>query len=522
MSKFKTDANNWWKNVITEFSAKCVIVTFISTFIWGFIAHGIALTNKFCWQDEMNYVFTLGNDYTLGRFMLGFFLEQDKVVWGASPYSTPLFNGLASLLFLAIIAALLIKIFDIENFFLGIALSGILTTIPVVAVIFAYMYTAPAYFFGFLLGVFGIYLIKKYNNIIVYIIAVFLMSLSIGTYQGFLPTLLGIMLIMFLNFLLKSKEEPGSKKNIFKGVSIIFSVPLFVGVYYVLMKLINKALQITLSDYRGVSSMGHLGIKTYAGRAITAYKRFFSLAENKPGNVFLNNTKYLYYFVIFVNIALVLILFIKNVKKNKLAYILFLVFSALIPLAGNFIYVMCAEDDVYTIMAYGLSVPFLFAIFMIQRILDAFDGKKLVLIDAFAISILCLFLVKIDNICYLKTQFVQQQAISYFTTLISNIKSTDGYSDEYPVATINNFQINDASFTEIPEFTIPLVPYDHNVNDYVNNYMYRDFMAFWCGYNPDYVTNTTDLENSPEVQKMPSYPKDGSIKVIDDTVVVKF
>lgn len=54
MSKFKTDANNWWKNVITEFSAKCVIVTFISTFIWGFIAHGIALTNKFCWQDEMN------------------------------------------------------------------------------------------------------------------------------------------------------------------------------------------------------------------------------------------------------------------------------------------------------------------------------------------------------------------------------------------------------------------------------------------------------------------------------------
>ncbi len=162
---------------------------------------------------------------------------------------------------------------------------------------------------------------------------------------------------------------------------------------------------------------------------------------------------------------------------------------------------MCAEDDVYTIMAYGLSVPFLFAIFMIQRILDAFDGKKLVLIDAFAISILCLFLAKIDNICYLKTQFVQQQAISYFTTLISNIKSTDGYSDEYPVATINNFQINDASFTEIPEFTIPLVPYDHNVNDYVNNYMYRDFMAFWCGYNPDYVTNTTDLENSPEVQK---------------------
>lgn len=216
MSKFKTDANNWWKNVITEFSAKCVIVTFISTFIWGFIAHGIALTNKFCWQDEMNYVFTLGNDYTLGRFMLGFFLEQDKVVWGASPYSTPLFNGLASLLFLAIIAALLIKIFDIENIFLGIVLSGILTTIPVVAVIFAYMYTAPAYFFGFLLGVFGIYLIKKYNNIIVYIIAVFLMSLSIGTYQGFLPTLLGIMLIMFLNFLLKSKEEPGSKKIFLK------------------------------------------------------------------------------------------------------------------------------------------------------------------------------------------------------------------------------------------------------------------------------------------------------------------
>lgn len=522
MTKIKTGVSNWWNDIRKEFSTKPVIITFISTCIWGFIAHGIALTNKFCWQDEMNYVFTLGNDYTLGRFMLGFFLKSDNVIWGSNPFSTPLFNGLFSLLFLAIISVLIIKIFDIENIFLGIVLSGILTTIPVVAVIFAYMYTAPAYFFGFLLGVLGIYLINKYNNIIVYIISIILMALSVGTYQGFLPTLLGIMLIMFLNFIWKNKENLKEKNNIKKGCSIVFSVPLFVLIYYVLMKLINKALQITLSDYRGVSSMGRLGIKEYLSRSVTAYKRFFFPADNRADNVFLYNSKYLYYFVILINIALLIILAVRNFKKNRAGTILFIVFSAFIPLAGNFIYVMCNEGDVYTIMAYGLTVPLLYSIFLTQLILKEFEKKKFVLINAAILTILCLFFAKIDNICYLKTQFVQQQAISYFTALISDIKGTYGYSDEYPVATINNFNINDASFTEIPEFTLPLVPYDHNVNDYVNNYQYRNFMAYWCGYEPEYVPNTTEIEQNPEVQNMPSYPKDGSIKVIDGTVVVKF
>ncbi len=42
-----------------------------------------------------------------------------------------------------------------------------------------------------------------------------------------------------------------------------------------------------------------------------------------------------------------------------------------------------------------------------------------------------------DNMCYLHAEISQQQAMAYFTTLISDIHSTEGYCVDIPVCYIN-------------------------------------------------------------------------------------
>ncbi len=56
---------------------------------------------------------------------------------------------------------------------------------------------------------------------------------------------------------------------------------------------------------------------------------------------------------------------------------------------------------------------------------------------------------------------------------------------------------------------------------YVNNYAWLDFMQNWCGYKPN-VVDAAEAGNASEIESMPNYPKDGSIKVINGVVVVKF
>ncbi len=46
-------------------------------------------------------------------------------------------------------------------------------------------------------------------------------------------------------------------------------------------------------------------------------------------------------------------------------------------------------------------------------------------------------------------------------------------------------------------------------------------MKNWCGYDPVTLDETEFLERD-EIKQMPCYPDYGSIRVIDETVVIKF
>ena len=74
----------------------------------------------------------------------------------------------------------------------------------------------------------------------------------------------------------------------------------------------------------------------------------------------------------------------------------------------------------------------------------------------------------------------------------------------------------------MPHFdAINILPYDDNVYGLLNSYIWTVYMNNWVGFNPPIIHESV-VEGNKEVKKMPSYPDDGSIQIINDMIVVKF
>ena len=128
-----------------------------------------------------------------------------------------------------------------------------------------------------------------------------------------------------------------------------------------------------------------------------------------------------------------------------------------------------------------------------------------------------------NNVAYMKENFLQEQAISYYTVLISEIKEADGYADDLPVAYIGERNIADKSIITWPQFErVQITGYKGDISDLLNNYAWRIYVGRHCGFYPEVLENTTEIERLTEVKEMPCYPDKGSIKVVNGVVVVKF
>lgn len=125
------------------------------------------------------------------------------------------------------------------------------------------------------------------------------------------------------------------------------------------------------------------------------------------------------------------------------------------------------------------------------------------------------------NQCYLRANLQQSETIAWCNTLISQIKSVEGYNDDFQIAYINRENKDDkTAYQSTPIQGIVLNPY--NFDDLYNNYTWRSYMMVWCGFCQPEISDYSVYDNHPAIEAMPSYPDDGSIKIIDNVVVVKF
>ena len=166
---------------------------------------------------------------------------------------------------------------------------------------------------------------------------------------------------------------------------------------------------------------------------------------------------------------------------------------------------------------------YVYCTWLLQYITQNKNGLvyKVYRIATVLMSLLVIMNVYFANACYLKAEIYQKQTLSEMTVLVTRIKSVEQYKDEMPVSFVLTDNI-DSTLTDNQVFSdIKIVPFDTGqIDPYTMERHLFDNLSVWCGFSPVYVDSEC-FEKMKEVQEMPCYPDDGSIRIIENTVVVK-
>lgn len=499
-------------------------VCLISSMAWGLFSHGMVFLNKYSFHDDAHGLFSIGATFKSGRWFLDVLGQLSNLIWGGYHYSLPLFNGLFSLFCIAISSCLIINLLQIRNLGIIVAVSCIMTSFPMLAALFGYMFTAPYYTIAILLISLGNWIYSKNKCWYTFFIAGVLFCCATGIYQAFFPAAITLLLLCFIKEVGDSRNNKWSEfflRGLYLMLLCLFSMVLYLIINWIWL----AVKQVELSDYMGINTMGNDGLLTYFQRSLYAYQYFFNPVElNGSNSMFPLHTMTLYRLTLILGVILIAWKLYIKAQKSKIGAVQMLLLITGLPLSVNFIFVMCKPGFVHNLMVYAEVFIFVFFAWLID---DVVIENKGMLRAVRSVALAIIFMLPImyaryDNIVYLKTEFAQKEAINFFSSLIAQIKSVDGYKDEYPVVFLNVGSIQDANIPELQEWSvINTCPIHSGVKSIINSYSWIDFLSNWCAFCPVYGDANT-FENLPEVMSMSSYPDFGSIKIIDNTVVVKF
>lgn len=504
-------------------------IAFLVCFLGGILSHAMGIFVKFSIHDDPVAFFGTGLSTPLGRWMLDAFYQFDLLVLNDFPNSIPATNGILSLLFISLTACLIVRTLKLRSNVLCGIIGLSMAVFPSVVSLFGYMFTAHYYMLGLFLGVLGASLVCTYGNLTSAAAAAVLLILSMGIYQAYVPFVISFYLLYMLRIILVEPENSVSF-ILRRAFLILGSVMVSAVGYIVVTNLICQYSGDALSAYKGMDSFGVSSLSDYLARLKSCYARFLKPRFGAAYNPFSIGTLKLYRWTV----ALIGLLggwaFFRLLPKSPIKALFLAVLGLLTPVAIHFIFIMTGEDSVSVLMVYA----WVFAYILLCFFLDcaAFPNRRLdTAVKGIGLAVLlltCLLNIRLTNQCYTKMSLLHQEIISYYNVLIARIQSTPGYSDEFPVAFIGadfeevtDLYELDKTLVDIGELdNIQITPY-YGVNQMARTYSMREFMHLWNGYTPEYAEEA-DVAGLPEIQTMSTYPKDGSIRIVNDTVIVKF
>lgn len=486
-----------------------------SATLWGVAAHGMMLFNKYSYNDDAVAFNGVGTTFKLGRWMLQLLGDLTQKVFGGKLYSIPLVNGALTILCVAAIVYFLMDGLEIQSKPATVLLCGIMVTFPSVTETLLYMYTAPYYYFASLMGVAGAWLFHRKKSIGTALVCTVLMACSVGVYQSNIAVCACALLLFMLDDICRSDAD---WKYFWKTALCNAAICIgFMAEYLLINWAVLKYLGETLWDYQGVSSFGKTSLSNYVYRVLYAYRCFFC-----PDNYMAPfHAKYVYILwgIAAIVIAMLALRKIADQKVQK-AWQTGLII-AVYPLAACIIYVMTDVENVYSRMNFGQAFSFVLLVWLAERFLNAEKLEGILRKAAmFLMGILAVLYIFYSNICYLRADVLQSEMISWYTTLITQIRSIEGYTDEAQVVYIGEYNKEDKNMVGVKNHFDQLYvePYKGSL---LNNYAWKEMMELWCGFSPE-LGDATEFEGNAEVAAMPCYPDYGSIRCINGKIVVKF
>ena len=266
-----------WNKIFNMWTERRIRIAFVSSFVWGIMAHGMALFNHFHFHDDIAQLQGVGNGpVSSGRWFLSFLEYLESWITLTPSWYTlcvPLLHGTVSLFLIACISCLLIVFLDIKSIVSVCIVSGILCVYPSVTCAFAYLSTTPYYMLGLSLGIIGVVILsKKQMDLRFTLLGVFLMVLSISIYQAYIPFMLTVFLLALIKDILEN-EKAKTNYIIKRGLRFVFYCIISVSIYLLIVKLSLWVTGREFTDYNDANDWS-VNPLDYLCRIPIAYWRF--------------------------------------------------------------------------------------------------------------------------------------------------------------------------------------------------------------------------------------------------------
>gem|GEM_PF-394987 len=505
-----------WKSI--TFPVK---ITFVSTIIIGLIAYLFHITNMLPNHDSVFVYHDSRWIVTQGRW---FFSIADRL---NSYYILPWVSGFMTIIYIAISACLVIKCLRINNNLNCVLISGLMVSFPSVTI--ALLYFADTFYFSLLLACLAVYITARFR--FGFCIGFVFIAMSLGIYQAFISVAAGLAVGILIVDILQTNIPV--KKILLKGMRLFLMLLLGLIAYFIMVKMSLKYYQAGLTTYMGIDEMGRIPIAMlplFIKQAYAGIYHFFVNDIYNAHSFFLPNILSVLFFI--SCIIFVIIVKEKQLIKKRAHFFLLIFLSILFPIASNVIYLMNASF-IYLNMIYGVVLVPIAVIVLLETVQKnmCINGSQFTQffkrIACWMISIsflLCIYnYVIFANIIYKKAHIVYEQGYAYSVELATRIQSTDGYTMDIPVLLYGD---RGASINEHPAFnkfkwltgSTPNLPASYSYVPFMQNYLgFRDGLKI---FEPVHF-ELYNIEKQ-ELYIMPRYPEPGSIKRINDVLVVKF
>ena len=515
---------------------KRIKMCFLSAFICGLFAHIYALTNHLYNYDELWHTPTgFGTGLEVGRWALSITVWIQKVLFDDC-FTIPFINGTLTIILYAVAACFVVLSLDIKDEFYAIVVGGLMTTFPALTCRMFFMFTTHYYAIGIAMIAAGAWIIaKKKLNILKVMIAIALTVYGMAIYQANFTTAVCILVGNLLVWLITENVE--LKTAIKKCINYV----LYLGACMALFLAGSKiALSITgkqMETYENLDQMGRLSMEQLIEGIIRCYKTFFKLPII---DVYSMNPNRIVKIAFLICFLVFLYTFVKVWMMKKEVYLKVLVslVFAVLPIAVNLIIIMAiSSGTMYSIMVYEIVFVFIISIACLEAIrtcnsyITAIPNKMVIdkvetllnSVTAVMLVITVITYIWFANGNYLAMEYTNQHDNAYYQTLMTQIKSVDGYHADMPITMIGK-PVVDSTYTR-QDMIGGTFNISGKSSTNINAYSSWNIMTRVLGYDP--VNRNSDEEEEyfrglDEVVDMPCYPSSGSIKIIDDTIVIKF
>jgi len=520
-------------------------LAFWSAFVLGLMVHLYKLTNLLPNHDSLYNFYSTQNMVASGRWFL-------SIACGlGSFFDIPWFNGLLSLFFMGITAALLAEVFRMKSPVLIVLSSGLLVSFPAITATMFYEFTADGYMLAMALAAFSVTLTRMEWIGKAYWTKMVLSSICIclccGIYQAYVSFAFVLAVCYFMMELLENKREAKVYRN-WIGVQIAVYIA-GLGAYYLIWKVSLRILGVAASGYLGINEVGVMGASQMISAVLNVIRffiRFFLEWNILEYGVTVYSVLGILFLIAFCG-CIGFAVWKSGCLKRKGHLALLLVCLAALPF-GCYIWMLASPGVYYrTIMLQSIVLLYIFMAVVCDRWIcrkgrDLAGNAVLLLLTAvvFNNSVSANIGYSYMDQCYEKTYAAAVELTSRVHLLddgtirhVALVGSLDDweqedYFDSSKLRRLGAWKHMDKTILT-PQFLSLYTDFDlsyYRING-LEYPLVENEPNIPAPYNWEFrfptlsVSEVQSLEQTPEVQSMPVWPHKDSVQVMGDVIVVK-